>query len=109
MKKIKIIPVVLLGAIAVVMVSCGSGREYHRGPYARSRSSISLIIGTSPRLVVLRDPYGRYYYKDPRGYIYWRGNDNRYYLDRKYVNRSYYGHQQYNDWRRYHNNGRRRR
>jgi hypothetical protein len=106
MKRIRIVQAALLAAIVVVMASCGSTREY--SSYPRSQSSVSLIIGSSPG-AVLRDPYGRYYYRDPYGRTYWRGYDNRFYLDRQYVNRSYYRHQQYNDWQRYHNYNRRRR
>ena len=106
MKRIRIVQAAFLVAIVVVMASCGSSREYSRGP--RSQSSVSLIIGSSPG-AVFRDPYGRYYYRDSYGRMYWRGYDNRFYLDRQYVGRTYHRHQQYNDWRRYHNNNRRRR
>jgi hypothetical protein len=100
MKRIRIVQAALVMAIAVIITSCGPGREYHRG-YGGTQANFSLIIG-SPGLHVIRDPYGRYYYRDPYGRIYWRGYDNRYYLDRRYMSRSYYHHQQYNEWRRYH-------
>ena len=110
MKRIRIVQAAVLAAVVVVMTSCGSGRGYQTGYYPQSQSSVSLILGPSPSLIVTRDPYGRYYYRDPYGHVYWRGYDNRFYLDRRYVGRSYYQHRQYNDWRRYNNsNGRRRR
>jgi hypothetical protein len=109
MKTIKIVPVVLLLCIVAVITSCGTSRDYPNRSYPRSQANFSLIVNSSPGLMVTRHPNGMYYYRDPRGYTYWRGNDNRYYLDRRYMNRSYYGHQQYNDWRRYNNYGRRRR
>lgn len=56
-------------------------------------------------MVVNRYGDGRYYYRNPQGMMYWRGADNRYYLDRRYVGRNDHRHRQYNDWRRY---GRRR-
>lgn len=110
MKRIRIVQTVGLFLIVVILASCGPGRDYHARYYApRPQASISLILGPAPGLYVSRDPYGRYYYRDPHGYIYWRGYDNRYYLDRRYMSRSYYGHEQYNDWRRYHSyRGRRR-
>jgi hypothetical protein len=102
--------VVLLLGIMAVITSCGPSRDYSYRSYPRSQSNFSLIISPSPGLIVSRNPNGMYYYRDQRGYIYWRGYDNRYYLDRRYMNKSYYGHQQYNDWRRYNNNyGHRRR
>jgi hypothetical protein len=110
MKRIRIVQAALLVAIVAVATGCSSGREYNNRSYPpRSQSGFSLIINASPGLVIMRNPYGMYYYRDTRGFIYWRGYGNRYYLDRKYVNRSYNRHQQYNDWRRYHYNGRRRR
>ena len=109
MKRVRIVQAAVLAMIVFVLVSCGSSREYQTGYYPRTQSSVSLIIGSSPGLIATRDPYGRYYYRDPYGHIYWRGYDNRFYLDNRYVNRSYYQHQQYNDWRRYHNYNRRRR
>ena len=110
MKRIRIVQAVALIAVVVVMTSCSSGREYSRRPYPpRSGVSLSLIIAPPPGVVLLRGPGGRFYYRAPGGYIYWRGYNNMYYLDRKYVGRSYYGHRQYNDWRRYYYNGRRRR
>jgi hypothetical protein len=109
MKKIRIVQAVILVAVVAVLTSCGSSRDYHARAYPPARTNFSLIIGSSPGLVISRAPNGMYYYRDPRGYTYWRGYDNRYYIDRRYVTRSYHSHQQYNDWRRYNNNGRRRR
>ena len=109
MKRIRIVQAAIVAAVVVVMASCSSGREYQTGYYPHSQSSVSLILGPGPGLVVASDPYGRYYYRDPYGRTYWRGYDNRYYLDRKNVSRSYYQHRQYNDWRRYNNNNGRRR
>ncbi|MDP4264857.1 MAG: hypothetical protein Q8941_20180 [Bacteroidota bacterium] len=110
MKRIRIVQAVAILAIAVTITSCGPAREYHSGYYGpRPQANFSLIISSSPGLVVLRDPGGRYYYRDPRGYIYWRGYDNRYYLDRRYISREYHHHEQYNEWRRYHDYDHRRR
>lgn len=103
MKTMKIVPAVLLLALVAVITSCGTTRDYSRRPYPGSQTSVSLIIGPSPGLSIVRHSNGMYYYRDPRGHIYWRGQGNRYYLDRRYMNRSYHQHHQYNDWRRYHN------
>src|SRR5215510_10639796 len=105
MKRIRILPAVLLIAVVTIMASCRSSREYSSYPPPRPQSNFSLIISSYPG-PVSRDLYGRYYYRDPYGHVYWRGYDNRFYLDKRYVSRSYYRHQQYNDWRRYHNYGR---
>ena len=99
------------GAIAlglvIILASCGSSRRYQDyGPPPPPRTSVSLIVNPGPGLVINRYNDGRYYYRSPQGYTYWRGYGNRYYLDQRYVNRNYHRHNQYGDWRRYH--GRRR-
>ena len=98
---------VLLVAVVGALASCSTRRGYDDGYYAGPRTNMSLIIGPSPNMIVTRHPSGRYYYRAPGGYTYWRGYDNRYYLDRQYMGRSYHNHRQYNDWRRYHNYRRR--
>lgn len=107
MKRIRIVQAVLLLTVAVVITSCGSGRYYESYPPPPPRPSVSLIIHAGPGMMVNRYRDGRYYYRNSQGYMYWRGYDNRYYLDRRFVNKSYNRNAQYNDWRRYHN-GRRR-
>lgn len=103
MKRARIIQAVTLLAVVITLASCSSGPRYA----SRAHTDVSLVIGPSPGLVIMRHPNGAYYYRDPYGHIYWRGYDNRYYLDKRYMQRSYYNHRQYNDWKRYHNYGRR--
>jgi len=109
MKTIKILQAVLLITVVAMTASCSSSRGYYSQTYPRPQANFSLIISPSPGFVVQRNPDGMYYYRDQLGHIYWRGYDNRYYLDTRYVTRAYYHHQQYNDWNRYHYNGRHRR
>ncbi|MBC7948329.1 MAG: hypothetical protein H7Y42_10650 [Chitinophagaceae bacterium] len=106
MKTMRIVQTAIIACVAVVMVSCGSSREYQGRSYPppRPQSNFNLVISSHPGLMISRHPSGRYYYRDTHGHIYWRGYGNRYYLDRRYMNRSYYNHQQYNDWKRYNNN-----
>src|SRR4051794_35629552 len=104
MKSLKILPAAILIAFASFAVSCTVSRPY--APYPPEPSaSLSLIVNPYPGIVVNRYSDGRYYYRNPQGYTYWRGRDNRYYIDRSYVGSRYRNHSQYNDWR---NNGRHR-
>ncbi len=106
MKRTRIVQAAVLVAVAAIITSCSSGRQYSR-PYSPGpQANFSLIINPSPAYVVHRSPDGRYYYRLPNGYIYWRGYDQRYYLDRRYINKRNYQHGQYRDWRY---NGRRHR
>jgi len=109
MKKIRIIQAAILIAFVSILASCGPGREYSYYP-RRTSASFSLIVNPGPGVYVSRYPDGRYYYRSPEGYTYWRGYDNRYYLDRSYLGRVQYNKREYHDWNRYYNNhGRRRR
>ncbi len=109
MKKIYILPMLLIVAAALTFTSCGSGHVYYSQPVPRYHAQLSLIIVPSPGFRVDRYRDGRYYYRSPEGYMYWRGYDNRFYLDRAYLNRGHYNHREYNDWNRYRKNYHRRR
>ena len=99
MKTTKILPVMMIIGIATFLMSCTVSRPY--SPYtAGPDASLSLIVNPYPGIVVNRYYDGRYYYRSPQGYTYWRGRDNRYYLDRSYVGKNYYHHREYNDWSR---------
>src|SRR5688572_24326246 len=50
-------------------------------PPVRSYSSYSLILTPSPGFVMQRYPDGRYYHRNHAGFLYWKGNDDRFYLD----------------------------
>jgi hypothetical protein len=102
MKKIRIVQAVLLVAVVAVITSCSSSRNSYANPYPPRQTSFSLILHSSPGMVVNRYHDGRYYHRTPQGYTYWRGNDNRYYLDRSYLNRGRYDRGQYKSWKNGH-------
>lgn len=103
MKNFRLLPVALITTLVVVAVSCSPGRSYYYQPYPAPRTSFSLIISPRPGIVISHYPDGRYYYRSPEGYIYWRGYDNRYYLDRTYIGKAHYNQREYKEWK---NNGR---
>ncbi|MFI5185622.1 MAG: hypothetical protein ACHQF0_02790 [Chitinophagales bacterium] len=103
MKKIKILQAVIFLAFVVLLAGCAPGRVYSYYP-ARSSASFSLILDPGPGVYTTRYYDGRYYYRSPEGYTYWRGYDNRYYLDRSYLNRGHYDKREYNEWHRNYNN-----
>lgn len=101
MSQTRIVQVAALMAIAVIISSCGSGRQYRSyPPPPPPRTSVSLIISGNPGLVISRYHDGRYYYRAPNGFIYWRGPGNRYYLDSRFVQKPWNKHPQYRNWRR---------
>lgn len=103
MKKMRIIQAATLVVFVGLLASCGPSRQYPEYSYypRHTSASFSLIVNPGPGIYTNRYYDGRYYYRSPEGYMYWRGDDNRYYLDRSYVGRVHYNHDQYNDWKRY--------
>lgn len=103
MKTTGITQAAFFSILMIGLVSCRPARDYRPyPPPPPPRASMSLIISPGPGIVIHRFHDGRYYYRNPNGHIYWRGYNNRFYLDRKYIN-PYRNHRQYNEWRRYHN------
>jgi len=102
MKRTQLLSLITLAIVTTAITSCGSGREYYSQPY-RSSARFSLIISPTPGFAMHRYSDGRYYYRSPEGYMYWRGYDNRFYLDRSYLNRGRYDQREYNEWKRYRN------
>ena len=66
------------------------GNAYHRYP---------LIVIRTPDIIIRRYNDGRYYYRNPEGYMYWKGYDDRFYLDEQYLNDNGYNEEEYNDWK----------
>jgi len=100
MKQITILQAAVAIAVVVALTSCGPSREYSYYP-RRNSASFSLIVNPGPGVYESRYSDGRYYYRSPEGYTYWRGYDNRYYLDRSYLGRVHYDRNEYNEWNRY--------
>jgi hypothetical protein len=101
MKSAKILQAALLVTAVVFMTSCSSSRYYAAYPPPPPRASFSLIINPFPGIVVSRYHDGRYYYRDRWGHTYWRGYDNRYYLDRAYLGRTRYDKREYHEWKNF--------
>jgi len=99
MKKTGILQAAILISIITLAISCSSGRYYSSPPRRTFGASVSLIINPGPGIFISRYYDGRYYYRSPQGYTYWRGYDNRYYLDRKHIGRVQYDRRYYNDWK----------
>ena len=69
-------------------------RQYNQVPF------VSLILRPSPGFVMNSYPDGRYYHRSPEGYMYWKGYDNRFYLDHGWIRRVRYDQYEYNEWKR---------
>lgn len=67
--------------------------------YGDNRGYIPLIIIRTPDIVIQPYGKGRYYYRNPQGYYYWQGYDDRYYLDEQYIGRIQYDEREYRDWK----------
>ena len=58
-----------------------------------------LIIVRTPQIIIVKHADGRYYYKNADNFIYWKGNDDRYYLDEQYIDQVEYDQAEWNDWK----------
>lgn len=63
--------------------------------------SVSLIISPTPGFVMNRYADGRYYHRSQQGLLYWKGYDNRFFLDKSYLKRVSYSQWEYDQWKRY--------
>ena len=75
----------------------------------RYYSSIRLVISPTPGFVMNRYPDGRYYHRTPQGLLYWKGYDNRFFLDRSYLGRVNYSRWEFDEWKQYNRSNSRRR
>ncbi len=74
-------------------------RQYNQA--SNRYNSATLIISPRPGFKMNQHSNGRYYHRSPQGFLYWKGYDNRFYLDKSYLNRVSYSKWEYNDWKRY--------
>jgi hypothetical protein len=68
-------------------------QSYHR--------PVALILTPSPGFTMRQSPDGRFYHRSMQGLLYWKGYDNRFYLDRAELGRVSYSRYEYDEWRRY--------
>lgn len=114
MKRTFILSAFATMALAVVFTSCQPSRVWatkekeprHRRtteapPPPRYYNNVALIVTPSPGFVMKQNSNGRFYHRSPQGYLYWKGHDNRFYLDRSYLGRVSYDKWEYNEWKRY--------
>lgn len=77
-------------------------RETPPPPPPRYYASASLIITPTPGFVMKQNPSnGRYYHRNQAGYLYWKGYDNRFYIDQSYLGRLRYSRWEYDEWKKY--------
>jgi hypothetical protein len=62
---------------------------------------VSLILTPSPGFTMRQHPNGGYYHQSASGLMYWKGYDNRFYLDRDELKRVSFTRYDYEEWKRY--------
>ena len=120
MKRKFILPAVVMVTATFIFAGCQPSRVWAtkektqrvpEPPPPRYYNPVSLIISPTPGFTMNRYPDGRYYHRGPQGFLYWKGYDNRFYLDKSYISRVSYSKWEYEEWKRYsrearHHNGR---
>ena len=81
MKRTFIFSATAIFSLFLILSSCKSSRVWE------TKDREDRIVRTSP--------------PPPPNRQYWKGHDNRFYLDRSYLNRVSYSKWEYNDWKRY--------
>lgn len=118
MKRTFILTTVTITVLALALTSCKSSRVWETkdrtertsrknqpppapAPAPRYYNSVALIINPTPGFTMNRFHDGRYFHRSPGGLLYWKGFDNRFFLDGSYLNRISYSKWEYDEWRRY--------
>jgi hypothetical protein len=70
-------------------------------PPPRYYNATPLLIIPTPGFVMKQDRDGRFFHRTPQGLLYWKGYDNRFYLDSYYLAQVSYRTNEYNDWNSY--------
>lgn len=70
-------------------------------PPPRYYNATPLLISPTPGFVMKQDRSGRFFHRTPQGLLYWKGYDNRFYLDSYYVQNVRYSSWEYDEWNRY--------
>lgn len=77
-----------------------TSKQYSPAP-VRYNITATLIISPRPGFTMNQTRDGRYYHRNQQGFVYWKGYDNRFYLDDSYLNRVNYTKLEYKDWKKY--------
>ena len=117
MKRTFILSLVSITVLTISLASCKSSRVWETkdrsertsrnntvppsAPPPRYYSSAALIISPTPGFTMNRFHDGRYFHRSPGGLLYWKGYDNRFFLDAGYLNRVSYSKWDYDEWRRF--------
>lgn len=72
--------------------------QQRRPDYRNQTVYYPLIIIRTPDIIIRRAADGRDYCLNRDGYYYWRGADNRFYLDERYIGQIRYDEREYRDW-----------
>jgi len=76
-----------------------SAKVFAPGQQKKQNKPYPLIIIKTPDVVILRHVDGRYFYKNGDNMIYWKGNDDRFYLDEQYLEKVEYDRNELDDWK----------
>ena len=117
MKRMQLLSAILLITVAATTISCKSSRVWATKekpkkekqvryadapvPPPRYNPSVALVITPTPGFTMQRFSDGRYYHRSQTGLLYWKGYDNRFFLDRSYLSRVNYSQWEYDEWKRY--------
>ncbi len=75
--------------------------QQSQAPPPRYYNATPLIITPRAGFVMKQDREGKFFHRTPNGLLYWKGYDNRFFLDSYYLKQIRYNNYEYDEWRRY--------
>ena len=76
-----------------------SAKVFAPGQQKKHGGFYPLIVYKTPDIVILRHTDGRSFYKNHDNFIYWKGEDDRFYLDEQFISKVNYDEAEMADWK----------
>lgn len=99
---------IILTLLAFAAASCSGvnqtfNSESEYASKSTSNSKLVPLVVSPDASKEVRSPDGRYYYRNEQGYIYWKGYNNKYYIDRVHAGQVESDPSDYRNWQKNHN------
>jgi hypothetical protein len=69
-------------------------------PVSPRYERVALVVSPYAGFVMRQTANGRFYHTSNRGFTYWKGADNRFYIDSRDIRNVSYTRDEYDEWRR---------
>ncbi|MFM2139152.1 MAG: hypothetical protein RJA57_1459 [Bacteroidota bacterium] len=70
-------------------------------PHPASYTPVVLVLRPNPGFIMKQNAAGRFYHRSASGHLYWKGYDNRFFIDASHLPGLRYTRWEYDEWKRY--------